>query len=417
MKIKDVMEQTGLTDKAIRLYINNGLVAPSIEENYSGRKSIDFSEADVERLKNVALLRKAGFSIADIKEFLADENNINEIVSKFIDEKEKDIQRDTEIVNTLSRMINEKLTFEKLCMSLNGTSEEKEVPEEDMHLSHSEKVLKIISVVFAFLGLTASVGMVLYFWYINISTHKYFQLEEGWLIANLQAYGGLFVIAVLSAGLLCLCFAKKIVKRKILLQSVSIGLILLLVGPMLFVAFWETFGGAVDETTSSTTTDIYDYGDFDDWARRIVAFTDADKVFPYVVPDVAEDAEYYYCYSIGGGDDFQSAIANLQLYAEWALPEDEYEQEKLAKTKDKYKTVWEYGVDGGKETTVKVEPVQKGEWTCYFFGEDEMTRLENECDSYLHIIFAHNDRTRRVRYILCYASLAEVKPYCYSFEW
>lgn len=27
MKIKDVMEQTGLTDKAIRLYINNGLAA------------------------------------------------------------------------------------------------------------------------------------------------------------------------------------------------------------------------------------------------------------------------------------------------------------------------------------------------------------------------------------------------------
>ena len=65
MKIKDVIEQTGLTDKAIRLYISNGLVAPSIEENYSGRKSIDFSEENVERLKNVALLRKAGFSIAD----------------------------------------------------------------------------------------------------------------------------------------------------------------------------------------------------------------------------------------------------------------------------------------------------------------------------------------------------------------
>lgn len=416
MKIKDVIEQTGLTDKAIRLYINNGLAAPSIEENYSGRKSIDFSDADIERLKNVALLRKAGFSIGEIKAFLEDENNINEIVSKFIDAKEKDIQRDTEIVNTLSKMIKEKLTFEKLCMSLNGTSEEKEVPEEDMHLSRSEKALKIISVVFAFLGLTASVGMVLYFWYINISTHKYFQLEEGWLIANLRAYGGLFVIAVLSAGLLCLCFAKKIVKRKILLQSVSIGLILLLVGPMLFVAFWETFGGAVDETTSSTTTDIYDYGDFDGWAREIIAFTDADKVLPYVVPDVAEDAEYYYCHSIGGGDDFQSSYANLQLYAEWTLPEEEYEQEKLAKTKDKYKTVMQYGVDGGKETTVKVEPVRKGEWTCYFF-EEEMTRVENVGDTYLYIIFAHNDETRRVRYVLCYAAIADVRPYCYSLEW
>lgn len=185
---------------------------------------------------------------------------------------------------------------------------------------------------------------------------------------------------------------------------------------MLFVSFYETFYGIVDETTSSTTTDIYDYGDFDDWAREIIAFTDAYKVFPYVVPDVAEDAEYYYCYSIGGGCDFQSTMANLQLCVEWTLPEDEYEQEKLAKTKDKYKTVWEYGVDGGKETTVKVEPVQKGEWSCYSF-EDEMTTLENETDSYLHVIFAHDDKTRRVRYVLCYASLADVRPYCYSLEW
>lgn len=416
MKIKDVIEQTGLTDKAIRLYISNGLVAPSIEENYSGRKSIEFSEEDVVRLKNIALLRKAGFSIADIKDFLADEDKINEVVNRFIDEKKKDIQRDTEIVNTLSKIIDEKLTFEKLCMSLRGTSAQNDVPEEDMHVSRSEKALKILSMVFATFGLVISMGMILYCWYVNVSTHKFFKLENGWLIANLRAYGGLFIIAVLSAGLFTLCFTGKFVKRKLLMQGVSIGLILLLTGPMLFVSFYETFCGIVDETTSSTTTDIYDYGDFDDWAREIIAFTDADKVLPYVAPDVAEDAEYYYCYSIGGGCDFQSTMANLQLCIEWTLPEDEYEQEKFAKTKDKYKTVWEYGVDGGRETTVKVEPVRKGKWTCYYF-EDEMTTLENETDSYLHVIFAHNDETRRVRYVLCYASLADVRPYCYSLEW
>ena len=416
MKIKEVIEQTGLTDKAIRLYINNSLVAPSIEENYSGRKSIDFSDEDVERLKNVALLRKAGFSIADIKEILSDENSVNRIVDRFIEQKEKDIQRDTEIVNILRMVSGEKLTFESLSDVLSETTAENDVPEEDMHLSRSEKALKILSMVFAAFGLVISMGMVLYCWYVNISTHKFFQLEKGWLIANLRSYGGLFIIAVLSVGLITLCFTGKFVKRKMLMQVISIGLILLLTGPMLFVSFWETFGGVVDETTSSTTTDIFDYGDFDDWAREIIAFTDADKILPYVVPDVAEDAEYYYCYSIDGGYDFQSTIANLQLYAEWTLPEDEYEQEKLNKTKNKYKTVWEYGVDGGKETTVKVEPVQKGEWSCYYF-EDEMTTLENETDSYLYVIFAHNDKTRRVRYVLCYASLADVRPYCYSLDW
>ena len=63
MKIKHVMEKTGLTDRAIRLYIENELVKPEYDESYNGRKSIDFSENDVEQLKNIALLRKADFSI------------------------------------------------------------------------------------------------------------------------------------------------------------------------------------------------------------------------------------------------------------------------------------------------------------------------------------------------------------------
>ena len=67
MKMKDVIEKTGLTDRAVRLYIENGLVAPSVNESYSGRRNIEFSDGDVEKLKSISVLRKAGFSIAQIK--------------------------------------------------------------------------------------------------------------------------------------------------------------------------------------------------------------------------------------------------------------------------------------------------------------------------------------------------------------
>ena len=67
MKMKDVITETGLTDRAIRLYIENSLVSPSCNENYAGRRNIEFSADDVEALKNVATLRKAGFSINEIK--------------------------------------------------------------------------------------------------------------------------------------------------------------------------------------------------------------------------------------------------------------------------------------------------------------------------------------------------------------
>ena len=67
MKIKEIISATGLTDRAIRLYIDEGLLSPGISENYSGRKSIEFSVSDVEKLKKISLLRKADFSIAQIK--------------------------------------------------------------------------------------------------------------------------------------------------------------------------------------------------------------------------------------------------------------------------------------------------------------------------------------------------------------
>ena len=61
MKMKEACKYTGLTDKAIRLYIERQLIFPSYTENYMGRKSFNFSETDVEELKMIATLRKYDF--------------------------------------------------------------------------------------------------------------------------------------------------------------------------------------------------------------------------------------------------------------------------------------------------------------------------------------------------------------------
>ena len=36
MKIKEVCEKTGLTDRAVRFYIENELIHPDYTENYTG---------------------------------------------------------------------------------------------------------------------------------------------------------------------------------------------------------------------------------------------------------------------------------------------------------------------------------------------------------------------------------------------
>ncbi len=68
MKIKTVCDMTGLTDRAVRYYIEEQLISPEYTENYLGRKSFDFTESDVQQLKDISVLRKFGFSIAEIKD-------------------------------------------------------------------------------------------------------------------------------------------------------------------------------------------------------------------------------------------------------------------------------------------------------------------------------------------------------------
>ena len=71
MKMKEVCIQTGLTERAVRFYVQEKLVVP-LAQRRGGRTWLDFSPADVERLKAIATLRKAGFTIEEIRAMGAD---------------------------------------------------------------------------------------------------------------------------------------------------------------------------------------------------------------------------------------------------------------------------------------------------------------------------------------------------------
>ncbi|MBR2010546.1 MAG: MerR family transcriptional regulator [Clostridia bacterium] len=80
MKIKEICEKTGLTDKAVRYYIEEKLITPFYTENYLGRKSFDFSEQDLAQLQNISTLRAFGFSIEEIKQLCLGQAEIGQIV-------------------------------------------------------------------------------------------------------------------------------------------------------------------------------------------------------------------------------------------------------------------------------------------------------------------------------------------------
>ena len=82
MTIKEVEEQLGLSRATIRFYEKENLLAPQ----RSGNSYREYSEEDVAVLKKIVVLRKLGFSVAEIKDFLEENVPLQELLEKNIHE-------------------------------------------------------------------------------------------------------------------------------------------------------------------------------------------------------------------------------------------------------------------------------------------------------------------------------------------
>ena len=145
MKIKEVCERTGLTDRAIRLYMDNGLVTPKEELNYRGRRAISFSEEDVMALENVATLRRANFSISDIVKMKDSPRCIPEIVEQHKKTMAQDIENKKNILSTLERCDCDQLTdYGEIANVIRVSASRNSLPKEDsgMNLKDVKQILK-----------------------------------------------------------------------------------------------------------------------------------------------------------------------------------------------------------------------------------------------------------------------------------
>lgn len=119
MKIKEVCKAANLTDKAVRFYINNGLINPDYTENYAGRKNYTFSDNDLEVLEKIALLRSCDFSVNDIKRMLDDESEIYDVLENHIYEMKINTAQSSSILNNLlNASITGSTSLDDLCLAL-----------------------------------------------------------------------------------------------------------------------------------------------------------------------------------------------------------------------------------------------------------------------------------------------------------
>ena len=84
MKLKEICEKTGLTRRTIRFYEEKALFSPKkIYRN--GREYREYSEEDVLRLLDIATLRKARFTIQEIKQMEAQPEDLPEVFTAYRD--------------------------------------------------------------------------------------------------------------------------------------------------------------------------------------------------------------------------------------------------------------------------------------------------------------------------------------------
>lgn len=145
-KMKEVCQMTGLTEKAIRIYMDQKLINPKVEEGIH-RKAYFFSDQDIERLKDIATLRNTGFSIAEIKQMQENPEMLSLLIEERKELLESEIIQKQTIYDSLKRLtIEEHSDVAKLADAIEPRSiYAKETPKK----KHSRKVKWLILILIA----------------------------------------------------------------------------------------------------------------------------------------------------------------------------------------------------------------------------------------------------------------------------
>lgn len=403
MKIGVVCDLTKLSDRTVRYYIEEGLLAPDCRKNYMGRKSFDFSEGDVATLQDIAVLRKYGFSVENIRTIMESPEMIWPMVSQLQEEKRQIQQKEQRQLTALEQLDRDKdYTMAELAQSLRYAElDETRFREEfeDYMLAQAFRFWFWCIFIPALLIIAGETISLIWEWSEKLLYVKFYPDLTAFVNCVLM----LAVPVVLAAAML-LVSGKKLRRRKKLYVILTGVLFALCV---LFVPYC-TFVGGVDlemyPPLYSETEDPDHYLCFGEIEQE---HPDIYRLFPSAIPESAmagenrlrPDSTRYYNKTTSQWDDY------FEVLAQWQLSQDQLESEK-----ERILTAF-----SGEKPSV----TQKGEWTYWrFSGADPWTMddANQEYSSNYCVAFAYRQDTGLVRYIV--ASVAwDDTPAFLSMDW
>ncbi len=108
MKIKQVSAITGLSERTIRFYESELLIQP-VSISVNNRRYRDYGQVDIDALTTFAGLRRAFFSIQEIREMMQDPTRIPAVLEGFRRKNRDEAEARTRIVQTLERLDLERI--------------------------------------------------------------------------------------------------------------------------------------------------------------------------------------------------------------------------------------------------------------------------------------------------------------------
>ncbi len=400
VKIKTVCEQTGLTDRAVRYYIEEEILHPSFSENYLSRKTYDFSDKDVQMLRDIAVLRKFGFSVAQIKEMQTCPEKTYSIAEQLKEEKKEVIKTEQDLLAALEQLDAEQCyTLRELASVLSKPVTDKALPKEDTKWRLLKTTYRIIRN--SLFTIIAALPIIIAVYNFALSHSRFYYPKY-------NIYSHILMLVLLLPNLISLfiVFSKTKPHIKSIIRMVSSVLCIVMMFPVVF--FSTTL------LCESETSDIKNYKRLDVTCElsNDAVFQD---LFPnpsgyyYIAPNegkitIPESAEYYYNY-LNTHPEYK-----YDIYVAFQTDENTLNNEikRVQSVFDDHQLSYTTG--------------NQGNFTYLFCCADaapfEKINIDGKTEpyQYLYYIFAYNEQTLTMRYI-CGASFLGGPAYFRTQDW
>lgn len=408
MKIKSVCEQTGLTSRTVRLYIEEELISPKFSENYLGRRSYDFSDGDVEELKDIATLRSFGFSIAEIKRIIESSENSTEIIADLCKRKDRLITEEQQMIGVLSALDCGKCySIREIANALNSAPEKRDLPDDDTmsklmyYMKNPKKIARAALRVFDYLLLAVSMAFQLYYPCGLLFEWKFPRVNDWKMFFIVYSILLLPVFIILSVLIITKLKSKRVMKG---IGVLAFAVVIVLFVPTMVSGLFTPFESYTDSFCNYRVSEN----------ELIEAHPFLNELFPKLrtsETDILEnDPNAVYHYRRRATLDYTT-----EIMAEWKLDNEKFteEVERIGRLFDAFEY---YEGDDAYYTYTTVE---RGGYKCLirYYGNGTVPFEVGETD-YAYYIFAYNEETKKVRYIYNYSGEnGFIKPFIIDLDW